>query len=239
MAKAEDTKAEYRRSVDARAERLDAFRQCVPIRNVVSQLCELAGDLTAGGLRHGNFLNLHLSLSREGYLDVARVGPKMAATFPHCWGPPPYVCFLEAMETGQTPEAELDSNAQQASDFSSELNDVARALLPWDVGLTLWRMFARRGVLKGGVLPLAVVVDACFELADACESPAPALKPTHSARTAAASPRQARIIALLPSRRQAAAYRRRCAYSLAQALRARGAGRRHRAATTVWSCKSE
>lgn len=130
-----------------------------------------------GAPRRLDFLNLHLCLTREGYLESNRGGIAIAS-YPYCFAPPTYVQYLG----GQWPRESVadDQNDDVADNIwgDGDGGDTGNGggadaaadggeHTPWDHGIRLWRLLLARGGVQDGLLTLDALTEALFELADA------------------------------------------------------------------------
>ena len=92
-AKQLENRREFERCANARAERQAAFMRCDPIATVLLRLYRAVSTTskTSGGYvsapRRMDFLDVHRTLLREGFLDESAVGEE-ASAFPYCYAPP-------------------------------------------------------------------------------------------------------------------------------------------------------
>ncbi|KAL3894399.1 MAG: hypothetical protein SGPRY_013820, partial [Prymnesium sp.] len=113
--KLEEMTHEYKRAATSRGVRFGAFKACEPIKELLTELQKMMSEGGTQGVGRSEFLNLHLSLSREGFLTEELVGEEVGS-YPFCWSAPAYMQFLQASERGgnnhasSNPESLLDSN---------------------------------------------------------------------------------------------------------------------------------
>ena len=153
--KLEETREELRRCAGLRAARLDAFRECDPIRDVVSEIIALMSDEAAGGPCRDDFLNLHFTLTREGFFRREYAGTHLTSA-PYAYAPPSYAHYLDGGGAG---------GGEETTGFSeSGGNNDLRVFCE---GVQLWRTLLANGGVEEGILTYSVLEAITFELADA------------------------------------------------------------------------
>ena len=175
-----------------RETRQKAFIRSADIARVLRRLYVAVSTTsqTSGGHvrapRRSGFLDLHLCLVSEGYLNESAAGAE-TAVFPYCYSPPYWSEYklaqttssgtqcdgeLETTEGASVPElgaggqAMRDEHAvEHGSKTAAELSFIAT----WDVGLLAWRLLQARGGVKrfAHILTFDGFRCAMFDLADA------------------------------------------------------------------------
>ena len=143
LAKLAEQMGEFRRCASARAARLTAFCECSLIEDVLTTVFAAASDSGYEGPRRAEFLSIHLCLVRSGLLQRAEGGNSLA-TFPFCYGSPPYVRSARGYGSKK-----LDDGKGRSGDGSVAPTP---ELVPWDEGMRLWPLLVELGCIEGGRL---------------------------------------------------------------------------------------
>lgn len=172
--------------------RLEAFLGCRPLLATARALYDAAcrgqpkgvthdamtGSTTThqGALGRGAFLDLHLSLSREGVLDPGVVG-KVMSRYPFCYAAPRYVRRLEGHWPKRQPNESdvVETGEEVLTDEVTGERLTGRAssgLAAWDDGIRLWALLQGSGLVEGdnehgGSISASAFEQIAFEIADA------------------------------------------------------------------------
>ncbi len=190
VAKLEEQRAEFKRCARERSVRFEAFERCVPMQRQLDRLYAAASHPTAVeaapsgsaassstttcGPRRADFLDLHLSLLREGFLRRPSAaaalppGSRRQAPFcyPFCWLPPAYVLFLDGLWPLPRLADGEDEDVEDEEDEEDEDDEDEELLRPWDHGIRIWRELVTLGGVREGLLTRPALGLAMFELAD-------------------------------------------------------------------------
>lgn len=189
VAKQQENAREFARCIAMREERLSVFMRSEAIATVLRRIyvaISTTSQAKSGGYlsapRRGNFLSLHLTLVREGFLDQSQVGA-LLATYPYCYAPPTWLDYVmtdhgaggaAAPAAAPSPSSEMSGGGDFLLDeFKAEhwSKDTAELgpLACWDAAQLGWRMLLARGGVKRFALTLTfeALRRLVFEMTDA------------------------------------------------------------------------